>query len=75
MPSLRGTFSLFTSAQTTSEPLNKAASISPGITPATKSLAMDTSAATPYTIMMIEGGISRPSVLAPPSEPTIFSAG
>ena len=41
----------------------------PGSTPATNSRAIDTSAAMPYTIMMIEGGMSSPSVPAPASEP------
>ena len=44
----------------------------PGSTPATNRRAIDTSAATPYTIMMIEGGISKPSVPAPASEPTVM---
>ena len=46
-----------------------------GITPAMKSWEMETSADTPYTIMMMDGGISRPSVLAPPSVPTIMLSG
>ena len=65
----------FISAQTASEPLNSVASSSPGNTPATNSLAMDTSAATPYTIMMMDGGISSPSVAEPPSEPMTLSMG
>ena len=39
------------------------------------SLAIETLAATPYTIMMIEGGISRPSVPAPASVPTAIASG
>ncbi len=49
--------------------MNSTASIRPGMTPAMNSLPMETSAATPYTIMMIDGGISSPSVPAPASEP------
>lgn len=37
--------------------MNSEAISSPGRIPATNSLPIDTSAATPYTIMMIEGGI------------------
>jgi hypothetical protein len=37
--------------------------------------AIETFAATPYTIMMIDGGISRPSVPAPASVPMVMSSG
>ena len=47
----------------------------PGSTPAMKSRVIDTSAVTPYTIMMIEGGMSRPSVPAPASVPIVISSG
>ena len=40
-----------------------------------KSWAIDTSALTPYTIMMMEGGINSPSVPAPASEPTEMPSG
>ena len=63
------------SAQKIVYPMKSAASINPGITPAINSLPIDTSAATPYTIMMIEGGISRPSVPAPASEPIEICSG
>ncbi len=39
------------------------------------SRAIDTSAVTPYTIMMIDGGISRPSVPAPASVPITLPSG
>ncbi|MNT05176.1 hypothetical protein D3C72_1397870 [compost metagenome] len=55
--------------------MNSKASSAPGKMPAMNSLAIDTSAATPYTIMMIEGGIKRPSVPAPDSVPRILSSG
>jgi hypothetical protein len=45
------------------------------MTPAMKSRVIDTSALTPYTIMMIEGGIRRPSVPAPASVPTVMLSG
>ena len=45
--------------------MNRPASNKPGNTPAMNSWAIDTLAATPYTIMMIEGGIRSPSVPAP----------
>ena len=47
----------------------------PGSTPAMNSLAIDTSAATPYTIMMIDGGIKRPSVPAPAKVPMVMASG
>src|SRR5262245_27959089 len=49
--------------------------MTPGSTPAMKSCAIDTSAITPYTIMMIDGGIRSPSVPAPASEPIAMSSG
>ncbi|MNV80468.1 hypothetical protein D3C71_1740740 [compost metagenome] len=55
--------------------MNRKASIAPGKIPAMNSLAMETSAATPYTIMMMDGGIKRPSVPAPDSVPRILSSG
>ncbi len=45
------------------------------MTPAMKNLPIDTSAATPYTIMMIDGGISSPRVPAPASEPMAIWSG
>ncbi len=45
------------------------------MTPAMNSSAMDTLAVTPYTIMMIDGGISKPSVPAPASVPIVMSSG
>jgi hypothetical protein len=51
------------------------ASIRPGQTPPMNSLAIETLAATPYTIMMIDGGISRPSVPAPASVPMVMDSG
>ncbi len=47
LASLRGTFCGLNKAQIIRCPLNSPASIRPGSTPATNSLAMDTSAATP----------------------------
>ena len=47
----------------------------PGSTPAMNSCEIDTSADTPYTIMMMDGGINRPSVLAPASVPTTMCSG
>ncbi len=40
-----------------------------------KSRAIDTSAATPYTIMMIDGGMRRPRVPAPASVPMTLPSG
>ena len=36
---------------------------------------IDTSAATAYTIMMIEGGMRMPRVPAPASEPMVMGSG
>ena len=63
------------SAQTTMYPENRSASRTPGSTPAMKSCAIDTLAMTPYTIMMIDGGIRSPSVPAPASVPIVMSSG
>ncbi len=69
-----GTLSGFSSAHTMIQPLNSTASIRPGSTPAMNSLEIDSSADTPYTIRMIEGGISSPRVAGPPSEPMICAS-
>ena len=42
----------------------------PGSTPAMKRCVIGTSAATPYTIMMIDGGMRMPSVPDPASDPS-----
>ena len=65
----------FISDHTTTQPMNSVASRMPGSTPPMKSLEIDTSAATPYTIMMIEGGINRPSVPAPARVPSAIDSG
>src|SRR6185369_5674425 len=70
-----GIFSGCASAQTMMYPENSAASSTPGMMPAMNSCAIDTFAVTPYTIMMIDGGISRPSVPAPASVPIVMSSG
>ncbi|MND09739.1 hypothetical protein D3C83_332900 [compost metagenome] len=47
----------------------------PGRNPARKTLSIETSAATAYTTMMMEGGSRMPSVPAPHSEPSaVFSS-
>jgi hypothetical protein len=45
------------------------------MTPAMKSRVIETSALTPYTIMMIDGGMRRPRVPAPASVPIVMSSG
>ncbi len=47
----------------------------PGTMPAMNSLAMDSLTVTPYTMSMIDGGMSRPSVPAPASVPMIIFSG
>ena len=47
----------------------------PGRIPPMNSCAIDTFAVTPYTIMMIDGGISSPSVPAPASVPIVMPSG
>ena len=54
------------------QPEKSAISTMPGSTPAMNIFRIETSAATAYTIMMIDGGISRPSVPAPHSEPRLM---
>jgi len=73
--SAAGMRSRCSSDQITTQPMNSDASRMPGSTPPMKSLEIDTSAATPYTIMMIEGGISRPSVPAPARVPSTMDSG
>ena len=55
--------------------MKRPASISPGMTPEMKRRVIETSALTPYTIMMIEGGMRSPSVPAPASVPIVMSGG
>src|SRR2546422_4209322 len=50
-----GVFSGFISAQMTMYPENSAVSTNPGMKPARNTLMIDTSAATAYTTMMIDG--------------------
>ena len=47
--------------------MNMNTSMTPGRNPAMKSRAIETSATKPYTMSMIEGGISRPRVPDPAS--------
>src|SRR2546422_1990341 len=70
-----GVFSGFMSAQMTMYPENSAVSTKPGMKPARNTLMIDTSAATAYTTMMIDGGSRMPSVPAAASEPRqVFSS-
>src|SRR5258708_20798472 len=65
----------FISAQMTMYPENSAVSTKPGMNPARNTLMIETSAATAYTTMMIEGGSRMPSVPAAASEPRqVFSS-
>ena len=53
-------------------PMKPAISTSPGTTPARNRRAIDVWLTMPYTINMIDGGISRPSVPDPVSVPMIM---
>ncbi len=68
----RGTPSGLRNAQSTMYPMKAAISTSPGTTPARKRRAIDVWLTIPYTIIMIEGGISNPSVPEPVSVPMIM---
>ena len=49
--------------------MNRPTNIRPGKTPAKNKRAIDTSAATPYTINIIDGGINKPNVPEPAKVP------
>ena len=62
-------------AHTMMYPEKRAMSRNPGRNPARKTLRIETSAATAYTTMMIDGGSRMPSVPAPQSDPRqVFSS-
>src|SRR5690606_2013221 len=51
--------------------MNRPITITPGNTPAINSRAMQRSAATPYTIRMMDGGLSRPQLAEPATVPRL----
>ena len=70
-----GTLEGLSADQIARYPMNRIMSMMPGKIPAINKRVMETSAATPYTIMMMDGGIKKPSVEEPAKLPiVVFSS-